>query len=187
MCLFSSSPSTKAFGPAAPISTFMCTLKACQLIVQSRELTILACCLVAIYLHRLELLADTCHCVLHDLCLFLFSACSISCSLHFCAWPLLPLHLLLLGVSCPASILDKMCFTGPQVPGPPAASAPHPSSSGAPYGLAPAQQPDHMGPSQPPHDVSHDPRMGLPGQVRPQQQHWGAPQRQPLPATGWKP
>ncbi len=44
-----------------------------------------------------------------------------------------------------------------------------------------------MDPSQPPHDMSHDPRIGLPGQAGPQQQHWGAPQLQPPPATGQKP
>lgn len=99
----------------------------------------------------------------------------------------LPAGLDLGSISALAAALgvQSVALPGSQAPGPPASSsAPHPSSSGPPYGLGPAQQPDHMGPSQPPHDVSHDPRMGLPGQVRPQQQHWGAPQRQPPPATG---
>ncbi|DBB00828.1 TPA: hypothetical protein ACH3X1_000756 [Trebouxia sp. C0004] len=99
----------------------------------------------------------------------------------------LPAGLDLGSISALAAALgvQSVALPGAQGPGPSASSsAPHASSSGPPYGSAPAQQPDLMGPSQPPHDMSHDPRMALPGQVGPQQQHWGAPQRQPPPATG---
>ncbi|DBA78424.1 TPA: hypothetical protein ACH3X2_007918 [Trebouxia sp. C0005] len=99
----------------------------------------------------------------------------------------LPAGLDLGSISALAAALgvQSVALPGAQAPGPSASSsAPRPSSSGPPYGLALAQQPEHMGPSQPPHDMSHDPRTGLLGQVGPQQQHWGPPQQQPPPATG---
>ena len=76
---------------------------------------------------------------------------------------------------------------GASAPGPSASSSgPQPASAVAAYSSALHPQPDHMGPSQPPHDMSHDPRMGPTGQAGPQQQQWEAPQWRPPPVTGHK-